>query len=74
MQQEINTVKSKIDDTVMEQEAIDKKVSNVQKSQEKLKIESDEIKAQSEALSLEIVDLQIGKYIFLLKFYKLKII
>lgn len=65
LQQEINTVKSKINDTVLEQKKVDKQISKATNSQEKLKTELDELNVQSEALSLAIMNLQIGKCIFL---------
>lgn len=62
LQQEIGTTKSDIDAVILKQKVTDKKISNVIKMQEDLKDELEKIKVQREALSLEMVDLQLGKY------------
>lgn len=48
---------------MLKQKIVDKKMFNSTKSEENSKNELDNAKAQWEALSLEIVDLQIGKCI-----------
>lgn len=66
LQQEIGTTKSDVDAVVLQRKIIDKKISNATKSQEDLREELEKAKAQREALSLEMVDVQLGKYPFIL--------
>lgn len=65
LQQEIGTTKSDVDAVVLQRKIIDKKISNATKSQEDLREELEKAKAQREALSLEMVDVQLGKYLFI---------
>jgi len=65
LQQEIGTTKSDIDAVILQQKITDKKLSNMIKSQEDLKNELEKAKEQRETLSLEMVDLQLGKYLFI---------
>lgn len=51
----------------MQEEVIDKKISNVIKSQDSVKNELEEAKKQKNALSSEILDLELGEYIYLLE-------
>lgn len=67
MQQEIGTIKSDIDAVILQQKIIDKMISNTIKSQEDLKDDLEKAKVQRETLSLEMVDLQLGKYICLFR-------
>ncbi|EFN89807.1 uncharacterized protein LOC105181359 [Harpegnathos saltator] len=59
LQQEINAVESNINNIVPKLKVVDKKISNATKLQENIKTESDEMKAQLETLSLEVLDSQI---------------
>jgi len=49
----------------LQEEVIDKKISNVIKSQDSVKNELEEAKKQKNALSSEILDLELGEYIYL---------
>lgn len=60
LQREIDKVKSDTEATLLEQKITDKKISNVIKSQERLKDELEKIKIQRDTLSLEMVDLELG--------------
>lgn len=60
LQQEIGTIKSDIDNIILQQKVTDKKISNAIKSQEDLKDQLENGKVQRETLSLEMVDLQLG--------------
>jgi len=68
LQQEISTAKSDIDSVILQQKITDKKISNMIKSQEDVKDELEKVKARREALLLEMVDIQQGKYTFLPRF------
>jgi len=59
LQQEMGTTQSDADAVILQQKITDKMVSNVTKSQEDLKDELEKSKEQKEALSLEMVDLQL---------------
>lgn len=59
LQREIDKVKSDTEATLLEQKITDKKISNVIKSQERLKDELEKIKIQRDTLSLEMVDLEL---------------
>lgn len=59
LQQAIATIKSDVDAVVLQQKVTDKKISNAIKSQEDLKDQMENAKVQREALSLEMVDLQL---------------
>lgn len=63
LQQAIATIKSDVDAVVLQQKVTDKKISNAIKSQEDLKDQMENAKVQREALSLEMVDLQLGIYL-----------
>lgn len=67
MQQKIDTIISDIDAITLQEEVIDKKISNVIKSQDSVKNELEEAKKQKNALSSEILDLELSEYIHLLE-------
>lgn len=64
LQQDIATIKCDIDAVILQQKVTDKKISNVIKLKEETKEDLEKAKVKREALSLEMVDLQQGKYIW----------
>lgn len=65
LQQKIDTVTANMDTITLQEEVIDKKISNAIKLQESLKNELVEAKKQTDALSLEIMELELGEYTYL---------
>lgn len=65
LRQKIDTVTANMDTITLQEEVIDKKISNAIKLQESLKNELVEAKKQTDALSLEIMELELGEYIYL---------
>ncbi|GAB1870076.1 Kinetochore protein SPC25 [Camponotus japonicus] len=59
LQQKIDTIIFDIDAITLQEEVIDKKISNVIKSQDSVKNELEEAKKQKNALSSEILDLEL---------------
>nr|XP_012146646.1 PREDICTED: uncharacterized protein LOC100878196 isoform X2 [Megachile rotundata] len=58
LQQEIESLKSEIDATKLQQKIVDKKIANAIIQEEELKTEVDDAKSKRDNLSLELVDLQ----------------
>lgn len=65
LQQKIDTVICNINTITLQQEVIDKKISNVIKLQENLQNELEEAKKQTDALAIERINLELGKCIYL---------
>lgn len=65
LQKKINTVETNMDNIAPQQKVIDRKITDVIKSQESLQKDLYEAKAQKETLSEKIMDLQLGKCIYL---------
>lgn len=62
LEQEVESLKSDIDATKLQQKIIDKKITNAIKQQEKLEEEVNNAKVKRDSLSVEIVDLREGIY------------
>lgn len=65
LQQKIDTITSNVNAIMLQEKVIDKKISDVIKLQDNIKNELEEGKKQKDTLFSEIMDLDLGKHIYL---------
>lgn len=65
LQQKIDMITSNVNDIMLQEKIIDKKISDVIKLQDNIKNDLEEGKKHKDALFSEIMDLELGEHIYL---------